>query len=231
VGGVALAIAVLATLLEELLDFFDISLDAGLVVQTVFTQPQLFSVPLVMIEEAGLPLPISGDLLIMYSASRVGRSPFVWLALGLAFEAAALAGSTFLFFVARRYGAGLLRGEVGRVLGLTPARIQRVEGWFKRWGIWAVIVGRQIPGFRVATTVVAASFGLTFRLFVAGVAVGAAFWVTVFMALGLLVGPQAAQLLGAHQNSSLLILGAVFLVGLILIVGRVTWSRRRGAVS
>jgi hypothetical protein len=55
--------------------------------------------------------------------------------------------------------------------------------------------------------------------------------VTVFMSLGLLVGPQAAQLLGAHQNSSLLILGAVFLLGLIIIVGRVTWSRRRGAIS
>jgi membrane protein DedA with SNARE-associated domain len=82
----------------------------------------------------------------------------------------------------------------------------------------------------VATTVVAASFGLTFRLFVAGVAVGAAFWVTVFMSLGLLVGPQAAQLLGAHQNSSLLILGAVFLLGLIFIIGRVTWSRRRRSV-
>lgn len=231
VVGAALAIAVLGTLLEGVLDFFDISLDAGLVVQTVFKQPQLFAVPLVLIEEAGLPLPISGDLLIMYSAASTGRSPFTWLMLGLAFVFAALAGSTFLFFVARRYGAGLLRGEVGSALGLTPSRIERVEGWFKRWGVWAVIFGRQVPGFRVATTVVAASFGLTYRMFITGVAVGAAIWVVLFMSLGLLVGPQAAQLLGAHQNSSLLILGGAFVVGVLIIVGRVTWRRRRGAVS
>lgn len=230
-GAAALAIVVLGTLLEGVLDFFNVSLDANLVVQTVVTQPQLFAVPLVLIEEGGLPLPISGDLLIMYSASRVGRNPLTWLALATAFEAAALAGSTFLFLLSRRYGARLLRGEVGGAMGLTSPRLERVEGWFRRWGVWAVILGRQVPGFRVATTVVAASFGLGYRVFVAGVAVGAALWVTTFMALGLLVGPQATQLLGAHQSSSLLILGGAFVVGVLIIVGRVTWRRRRGAVS
>lgn len=230
VAGAVLAVVVLGTLLEAILDYFSLSLDARLVAQTIFT-PQLLGVGLVAIEEAGVPLPISGDLIIAYSASSVGRNPSEWLALGVGFEIAVLVGSTFLFLISGRWGPRLLRGALGEALHLTPARIERVEGWFKRWGIWALILGRQVPGFRVAMSVVAASFGLRYPVFITGVAVAAAFWVAMFTAIGLLVGSQVEQLLGAHQNASLLILGGVLLAAFIYVVGRVTWQRRRRAVS
>jgi membrane protein DedA with SNARE-associated domain len=194
-------------------------------------QPQVLGVGLVAVEEAGVPLPISGDLIIAYSASRAGRNPSTWLALGVGFEVAVLVGSTFLYLISRRWGPRLLRGAPGEALQLTPARIERVEGWFNRWGIWAVILGRQVPGFRVAVTVVAASFGLDYPVFIIGVTVAAAFWITMFTALGLLVGSQVEQLLSAHQNASLLILGGVLLAAFLYVVGRVTWQRRRRAVS
>jgi membrane protein DedA with SNARE-associated domain len=184
-------------------------------------------VGLVVIEEAGLPLPISGDLLIMYSASRVDRNPAVLVLLGLAFEVAVLVGSSFLFFIARRWGTRLLYGAPGRALHLTPGRLKQVEGWFKRWGIWAVIFGRYIPGFRVAVTVVAASFQVSYRVFITGVAISAVVWIAVFMALGLLVGPTAAHLLGTHQNSSLTILGAAVVIGVLYFFVRMGWRRRR----
>jgi membrane protein DedA with SNARE-associated domain len=227
VVGAVLGLVVLANLLEGVLDYFSLSLDIRLVAQSFITRPQVLGVALVGIEEGGVPLPISGDILILYSASRAGRNPSALLTLGLAFEVAVLVGSTFLFFVSRRWGRRLLRGEAGRALGLTPERINRVEGWFERWGIWAVIFGRQVPGFRVAVTVVAASFGLDYRIFITGVTIAAAIWVTLFMALGLLVGPEVESLLSAHQSSSLLILGGVLLVSFIFIVGRLTWRRRR----
>jgi membrane protein DedA with SNARE-associated domain len=225
--GVVLGLVVLATVLEGVLDYFSISLDVGVVAQTFVRQPQVFGVALVGIEEGGVPLPISGDILILYSASRAGRNPYGWLALGLGFEAAALLGSTFLFAVSRRWGRRLLRGEPGTVLGLTPERLARAEGWLRRWGIWAVVFGRQVPGFRVAVTVVAASFGLSYRVFITGVAIAAAIWVTMFMTLGLLVGPQVESLLSAHQSSSLLLLGVVVVIGFVLVVARITWRRLR----
>jgi len=222
----ALGIVLLGTLLEAAMDYFNVSLDAGALAQNFVRQPQLFGVALVGIEESGLPLPISGDLLIMYSASRAGSSLNGWIFLGIGFEFAVLVGSSILFAISRRWGPRLLLGAPGRALQLTPQRITRVEGWFRRWGIWAVIFGRQVPGFRVAVTVVAASFEIRYRVFIAGVAISAAVWVAVFMALGLLVGPKAAQLLGTHQNSSLAILGAALLIGIVLVVGRMAWERR-----
>jgi membrane protein DedA with SNARE-associated domain len=221
-----LALVLVVTVLEAIGDYFNISLDADALAQT-FMRPEALGVGLVAIEEAGLPLPISGDLLIMYSASRVDRNSTVWLTLGLAFEVAVLVGSSVLFTVARRWGTRLLYGAPGKALRLTPQRIKQVEGWFKRWGIWAVIFGRYIPGFRVAVTVVAASFQVSYRVFITGVAISAAVWITVFMALGLLVGPTAAQLLGTHQNSRLTILGAVVGIGVLYLVLRMVWRRRR----
>jgi membrane protein DedA with SNARE-associated domain len=229
--GVALAVVVVTTIVEAALDYFNISLDVGLVAQNFVAQPGYLSVALVAIEEGGLPLPISGDILILYSAARAPRNPLAWLALALAFEVAVLIGSSLLFMVSRRYGARLLHSEVGKVLALTPSRLERAEGWLRRWGIWAVIFGRQIPGFRVAVTVVAASFGLSYRVFITGVVFAAAFWITLFMALGLVVGPQVEQLLSAHQSSSLVILGVVVAVAVIYFAGRVTWRRVRSAPS
>lgn len=223
---VVLAFVLVVTVLEAVGDYFEISLDADALAQT-FMRPEALGVGLVAIEEAGLPLPISGDLLIMYSASRVDRNSTVWLILGVAFEMSVLAGSSFLFAIARRWGTRLLYGAPGRALHLTPWRIKQVEGWFTRWGIWAVIFGRYVPGFRVAVTVVAGSFQVSYRVFITGVAISAAVWITAFMGLGLLVGPKAAQLLGTHQNSSLTILGAFVLIGLVLVLGRMAWERGR----
>jgi membrane protein DedA with SNARE-associated domain len=231
VVGAALGVVLLGTVLEAVMDYFNVSLDATAVAQTLVQRPESLGVALVGVEEAGVPLPISGDLLIMYSASRAGRSLNGWVVgLGLGFEFAVLVGSSILFAISRRWGPRLLRGAPGKALQLTPARIERLERWFKRWGILAVIFGRYVPGFRVAVTVVAASFGLSYRVFIAGVAISAAVWVVGFMALGSLVGPKAEQLLGAHQGSSLTILGGVLLLG-GLYVGRMGWRRRRTTAS
>ncbi len=230
VVGTVLAVAILLMLVEAGLDYFAISLDAATVAQTLIAQPQLLSVPLVLIEEAGVPLPISGDLLIMYSAARAGPNPYTWLALALAFEVAVLLGSSTLYVVSRRLGPRLLYSPVGAALRLTPERIERAQGWVKRWGIWAIVLGRLVPGFRVAVTVVAGSLELEYRVFVTGVTIAAAVWITLFMALGLLVGPAAERLLAAHQNWSLLLVAVVALGALLYVGGRLAWHRR-AAVS
>jgi membrane protein DedA with SNARE-associated domain len=219
-----LVVVLVGTIGDAVADYFGLSLNGAALARALVGRPYLASVGLIAVEEAGVPLPISGDLLIMYSAARAGRQPVVWLALGLAFELAVLVGSSILFVLARRFGRRLLHGPVGQALHLNEERLRRAEGWFKRWGIWAVVVGRHVPGFRVAITVVAASFNLRYPVFIAGVAISSAIWVTVFFALGLLVGPRARSLIGAHQNSSLLVLGAAIGIGAVYVAGRLAWN-------
>jgi hypothetical protein len=51
------------------------------------------------------------------------------------------------------------------------------------------------------------------------------------MALGLLVGPQAQQLLSTHKISNVTVLVAVAAIVLLYIVGRVGWQRTHRVAS
>lgn len=138
-------------------------------------------------EEAGVPLPVPGDLFIagMGAAGRAGRASFL-LTTGVV-VCAAVGGSAVLFEISRRVGPPLLT-RLGRRVGVGPDRVARVEHWLRRRGMVAVVVGRLIPGLRVVLTVVAGSLGLDRRVFLVGTAIAAALWSTIYYWLGYALG-------------------------------------------
>jgi len=73
--------------------------------------------------------------------------------------------ATNLYLISRRYGRRLLEHRLARFLHLTPARLEEAEHWFRRYGPWALIFGRHIPGFRVPLTVAAGILELPHRVF------------------------------------------------------------------
>jgi membrane protein DedA with SNARE-associated domain len=229
--GASLLLILLGTLLEAAADYFDISFDVRAALHAVINRPHVAAVLLIGLEEAGIPLPVSGDLLILYSTTSISRTIAAVGSLAVAFELSVLAGASILFALSQRFGRRLLHGAVGEALHLSPQRIATAERWFKRFGIWAVIVGRHVPGFRVATTVVAASFGVPYPVFLLGVTVSAGVWVAAFVALGLLVGPHAERLLGAHHTSARIALVVVALAGAAYVTARLVWRRLRPGAS
>jgi membrane protein DedA with SNARE-associated domain len=54
--------------------------------------------------------------------------------------------------------------------------------------VWAIIFGRHLPGFRIAITVIAATVGVPYRVFVPSVAVSTAIWAGVGLWLGATLG-------------------------------------------
>ena len=108
-------------------------------------------------------------------------------------------------------------------------RLNRAERWFRRWGIWAVILGRHVPGFRITTTVVAAVFGVRLPTFLLGVAISAGAWLAIWMGVGVAVGPRAEQMIGAHRYGSLFVLAAALLLGALYVLVRRALRRREGA--
>src|SRR5260370_23838710 len=100
-----------------------------------------------------------------------GHSLSTLLAAWLGIIAVVVAGSTNLYWIARRWGPAMLR-----VVHLDERRLEKAHGWFDRWGVWAIIFGRHIPGFRIAITVIAATMGVPYRVFVPSVAVSTAIW-------------------------------------------------------
>jgi len=142
-----------------------------------------------LIEEAGVPLPLPGDTLIMYAGVRSrGGDTNALLAIGLVAAAATL-GSSALYWLARRGGRTAL-ARYGRFLHLQPGRVDRMEARFRRWGVWAIILGRLIPGLRTPTSVMAGLFRVPYRVFAPCTALSALLWTLFYFYLGALFEPQ-----------------------------------------
>lgn len=168
---------------------------------------------LLVVEEAGVPLPLPGDTLIMYLGVRAmaGQANAV-LTIAIV-SAAATIGSSALYWLARRGGRPALR-RYGRFLHLHPERVDRMQARFQRWGVWAIIVGRLIPGLRTPTSVMAGLFDVPYRVFAPSTAVSALLWALFYFYFGALLAPQWRAALAAVTGD----LDAAVGVGLVAVV-------------
>jgi membrane protein DedA with SNARE-associated domain len=178
-----------------------------------------------LIEEAGVPLPLPGDTLIMYAGVRSrGGGTIAALAI-LLVAAAATLGSSALYGLARRGGRPAL-ARYGRFLPLHPERVDRMEGRFRRWGIWAIILGRLIPGLRTPTSVMAGLFGVPYRVFAPSTALSALIWTLCYFYLGAFFAPQWRALLTVVTGDLDASVGIAVLLGLAALVVAAVWRRR-----
>ena len=150
---------------------------------------------LIYVEESGIPLFIPGDVFLVYVGHRLPADPWAWLAAWAGFVVAVVLGAMNLYLLSRRLGRRVLAHPLARFLHLTPERLARAESEFRRWGPWAVIAGRHLPGLRVPITVAAGVLGMNLRVFLASVAISSGIWAAVFLGLGIAYGESVARLL------------------------------------
>jgi membrane protein DedA with SNARE-associated domain len=180
---------------------------------------------LLYLEESGVPVPVSGDVFVLYLghhfAPSLPRLVLAWLGL----VAAVVAGSSNLYLVSRRWGRHLAEGRLGFLLHLTPERLAAAERWFDRWGVVAIVFGRHVLGLRVPITVAAGVCRVPYRMFAASVAISTAIWAAVWLSLGVVFGHRLAVLLATHRWAY-----AVLPLGLVaLVVGSALLRARRGS--
>jgi membrane protein DedA with SNARE-associated domain len=166
---------------------------------------------LLYIEESGIPLPVPGDFYVAFMGRLNAGSMLGLLLAWLAIIAVVVAGSTNLYWLARRWGPALLRHPVvSRLAHLDERRLEKARAWFDRWGPWAIIFGRHIPGFRIAITIIAATAGVPYRVFAPSVAISTAIWAAVGLWLGATVGAAIGNVLFDR--------GWIYIVGLGLVI-------------
>jgi membrane protein DedA with SNARE-associated domain len=182
---------------------------------------------LLVLMEAGVPVPIPSDLLMLLVGERAGAGKYSIAAAVIAFEIVAIVGTTALFLVARGPGQAMIT-RLGPKVGLTEQRMARARGIVERRGRLALAVGRTTPGLRTVTCVVAAGAGLSAIRVLPVLIVGSSIFLQVHLILGYTVGASARHAL-AHDQGAV----AVALVGLAVAAAAV-WSirrRRRSAVQ
>jgi membrane protein DedA with SNARE-associated domain len=146
----------------------------------------------IFFEELGVPLPAPGDAAIAYGGylTTTGAIP-----LPLAYVAvisAAVLGSACNLTISRRYGRPFIR-RFGRYVGMNEEKLVFAERIFTRWGPWAIIVGRHIPGMRIVLSALSGILGVPYRVFIPCVFVSATIWAAIFLELGRHIGPRIRE--------------------------------------
>jgi membrane protein DedA with SNARE-associated domain len=181
----------------------------------------LFAV--ILAEEAGVPLPIPGDLFIAAMGFMAHRGAASFAPTAAVVTGATVLGASILYLLSRHAGRGLIL-KVARRFGYTEAREQRLEAWLAARGAVAVVVGRLIPGLRIVMTVVAGALRLRRTVFVAGTAVAGVVWATLYFWLGWALGAGYQRLAGDVPLERLWPVAAA----LALALAGALWWRHRG---
>ena len=184
---------------------------------------------LLLVKEAGLPIPIPGDLLVLGAgvaaagaAASAGVVPAAVVLGGIL--AAGFIGGTIQFLLVRGALRAPLIALLGR-LGLSRERLDGLADWLRRRGIRGVTVARATPGLRVGAISASGLAALPYPVFLAGLVAGNTVFVGAHFALGYLVGPPAVALIVSAGGLAVAVI--VFVV--LALLGAAGWRvlRRR----
>lgn len=182
--------------------------------------PYLFGFLLLLVEEAGLPLPIPGDVVILYMAAfhrELGiTAP---LTIGMAIIAS-VAGSNVLYWVFRKGGDPLV-ARWGHYVHVTPARLIKARFWAEKYGFWAILGGRLLPGMRIASSIAAGTLRVPYPAFFLANLIAALIWWPIWYAIGAFFGPHAITWLDTlHVPWTWLVGGVALVIGVVILLRR-----------
>lgn len=100
---------------------------------------------LMVAESCGFPFP--SEVIMPTSGLLAATGHINLIAAIVAGALANLAGSLIAYALAARFGEPLLLGP-GRYIGIRRHHLELADGWFKRWGLVAVLIGRVLPVIR-----------------------------------------------------------------------------------
>lgn len=181
-------------------------------VQTVYDALGWFGVAALLIFEnatgitpSEIILGLAGWMLI----TEHGMPPALIFLGGFYAAAGSVVGASITYWVARLGGRPLV-DKFARWVKIDPARINRAEKQFQRWGVCLVLVGRVMPGIRTLINIPAGLARMPFLTFFAATFVGAYIWCTTLIGAGYVLGHEWAQIsVYIKQSLPLLLAGGV----------------------
>ena len=179
---------------------------------------------LLFIKEAGVPIPIPGDLLVIGAGvASAGNSVGALVTLAVILIAG-YAGGSLQFVLAR----GALRKPLIALLtkvGVPRARIDALADRLQRGGARGVAIARATPGVRVPAIAASGIAALTMRDFEPGLVAGNTLFVGAHFLLGFIVGVPAVAFI--QSAGTTLAIGAFVAFAVIGAIGWLVVRRRR----
>lgn len=163
-------------------------------------------------ESCGLALP--SEVIMPTSGLLAATGHMNLVAAIVAGAAANLVGSLIAYVLAARFGEPLLLGP-GRYLGIRRHHLEIADGWFKRWGLLAVLIGRVLPVVRTYISFPAGLARVDLARFSILTFVGALPWCAALAIVGYELGKNYDRVSGPVQKAAIVV---ALLVVLVVIV-------------
>ena len=166
---------------------------------------------LMVFESCGFPFPSevvmpTGGLLAATGAI-AGGLPAVIVAGALA----NLVGSLLAYGLAARFGEPLLLGP-GRYIGIRRHHLELADGWFRRWGLAAVLVGRVLPVVRTYISFPAGLARVDLLRFSILTFIGALPWCAALALVGYILGKNYERISGPIEKAAIAVAVLVVIV-------------------
>ncbi len=177
---------------------------------------------LMVFESCGFPFPSEVVMPTGGLLAATGHMPGGLVAVIVAGAVANLVGSLIAYAAAARFGEPLLLGP-GRYIGIRRHHLELADGWFRRWGLLAVFVGRVLPVIRTYISFPAGLARIDLLKFSALTLIGALPWCAMLALVGYELGRNYERISGPIEK------GAVVLAVLVAIVVVIWYVRGRQA--
>jgi membrane protein DedA with SNARE-associated domain len=171
---------------------------------------------LMTFESCGVPFPSE---VVMPTGGLLAATGHMNLVAAIFAGAAAnLVGSLIAYGLAARFGEPLLLGP-GRYIGIRRHHLEIADGWFQRWGLWAVFFGRVLPVVRTYISFPAGLARVDLIRFSVLTFVGALPWCAALAIVGYVLGRNYDRISGPVEKIAIAI-------GLLVVAGVVAWYVR-----
>lgn len=161
-------------------------------IRSILEQFGAWAVGLLMLLENIFP-PIPSEVVMPWAGYHASKGN-TWLAtMIVAGSVGSFLGAFLWYWAAKRIGKERLArwaARHGAWLGLSEKDVHRVDKWFDRWGKWAVLIGRLVPGLRTLISVPAGFSEMPVGQFSLYTAIGTVVWTTLLTSIGYFLGSQ-----------------------------------------
>ncbi len=159
--------------------------------------------------------PIPSEVIMPLAGYMIADGKFTFVGVILAGTVGSVLGSLPLYYAGRSFGEERLKALAdrhGRWLTVSALDIERTKKWFDKYGAWALLVGRLIPGIRSLISIPAGLDRMNAALFLTYTTIGMAFWTTILASLGYLLRANFGKVEEYLNPISIAVIGGLIIL-------------------
>jgi membrane protein DedA with SNARE-associated domain len=178
--------------------------------------PGIFS--LMLLESSSLPIP--SEVVLPFAGYLISQGQLnLWVTASIA-TLAGVIGSLIDYHIGMKGVNLLAQRKIQEKILFNKARLETVEGWFKRYGVLAVFLSRLAPGFRTLVSFPAGAVKMPLPKFIAYTLAGCLIWNSTLIYIGDYLGTNWREVAGVSHYVIIVVAATILIAFIVLLIRR-----------